>query len=258
MKKYINNFMKYRELLLELIRRDIKTKYRRSVLGMLWSVLNPLGMMVVLSVVFSNVFRANIENFPVYLMCGQLIFNFFNEATNVAMGSILGNASLIKKVYLPKYIFPTAKICSTFVNLMTSFIALLVVVVFTRTPIHPTIFLVIFPIIYVFLFALGFGIFLSAIVVVFRDMQHFYSILVTAWMYLTPIFYPIDILPNYLKIIVGLNPLANIIEMFREVVLYGAIPSVMLHVKCLVSCGIALVVGLYVFYKQQDKFILRV
>ena len=125
MSTYIHNFLAYRELLKELVNRDIKIKYRGSVLGILWSVLNPLGMMIIMSIVFSHVFRGNIENFPVYLMCGQIIFNFYNEASTVAMGSILGNAALIRKVYVPKYLFPMSKVCSCFVNLLTSFIALL-------------------------------------------------------------------------------------------------------------------------------------
>ena len=116
MSTYIHNFLLYKDLLKELVRRDVKTKYRRSVLGILWSVLNPLGMMIIMSIVFSHVFRANIENFPVYLMCGQLIFNFFNEASTIAMSAILGNAALIKKVYVPKYLFPVSKVCSCFVN----------------------------------------------------------------------------------------------------------------------------------------------
>ena len=169
MKQYINNFMKYRELLKELVSRDLKTKYRRSVLGFLWSVLNPLGIMIVLTIVFSSVFRQNIENFPVYLMCGQLIFNFFNEATTMAMNSITGNGDLIKKVYLPKYLFPVSRVCSSLVNLLTSFVALLIVILVTRMPITWTIILMIFPVLYVWLFALGIGVLLSAVVVSFRD-----------------------------------------------------------------------------------------
>ena len=126
---YIHNFLAYKNLLKELVRRDVKTKYRRSVLGMLWSVLNPLGMMIIMSIVFSHVFRSNIVNFPVYL----IMFNFYNEASTVAMSSILGNAALIKKVYVPKYLFPVSKVCSCFVNLVTSFIALVIVIVATGT-----------------------------------------------------------------------------------------------------------------------------
>ena len=258
MSTYIHNFLLYKDLLKELVRRDVKTKYRRSVLGILWSVLNPLGMMIIMSIVFSHVFRANIENFPVYLMCGQLIFNFFNEASTIAMSAILGNASLIKKVYVPKYLFPVSKVCSCFVNLVTSFIALVIVIIATGTPLSWTVILVVLPVLYVFLFSLGMGLLLSALVVTFRDLQHLYGVLITACLYLTPIFYPIDMLPDWVKHIVHMNPIANIIEMFRDVVMYGVVPSAMLQVKCLGACAIVMVLGLWVFYKQQDPFILKV
>lgn len=258
MSTYIHNFLLYKDLLKELVRRDVKTKYRRSVLGILWSVLNPLGMMIIMSIVFSHVFRANIENFPVYLMCGQLIFNFFNEASTIAMSAILGNASLIKKVYVPKYLFPVSKVCSCFVNLVTSFIALVIVIIATGTPLSWTVILVVLPVLYVFLFSLGMGLLLSALVVTFRDLQHLYGVLITAWLYLTPIFYPIDMLPNWVKHIVHMNPIANIIEMFRDVVMYGIVPSGILQVKCLGACAIVMALGLWVFYKQQDTFILKV
>lgn len=258
MSTYIHNFLLYKDLLKELVRRDVKTKYRRSVLGILWSVLNPLGMMIIMSIVFSHVFRANIENFPVYLMCGQLIFNFFNEASTIAMSAILGNSSLIKKVYVPKYLFPVSKVCSCFVNLITSFIALVIVIIATGTKLSWTVVLVVLPVLYVFLFSLGMGLLLSALVVTFRDLQHLYGVLITAWLYLTPIFYPIDMLPDWVKHIVHMNPIANIIEMFRDVVMYGIVPSGILQVKCLGACAIVMALGLWVFYKQQDTFILKV
>lgn len=255
---YIHNFLAYKNLLKELVRRDVKTKYRRSVLGMLWSVLNPLGMMIIMSIVFSHVFRSNIENFPVYLMCGQVIFNFYNEASTVAMSSVLGNASLIKKVYVPKYLFPVSKVCSCFVNLVTSFIALVIVIVATGTKLSWTALLVFIPVIYVFVFSLGMGLMLSALVVTFRDLQHLYGILITAWMYMTPIFYPLDMLPEWVADLVRLNPLANFIEMFRDVILYNVVPSGILQAKCIVSCVVALGLGFWIFYKQQDTFILKV
>lgn len=258
MSTYIHNFLAYKELLKELIVRDVKIKYRRSVLGMLWSVLNPLGMMIIMSIVFSHVFRQNIENFPVYLMCGQVVFNFYNEASSMAMSSVLGNASLIRKVYVPKYLFPTSKVCSSFVNLLTSFIALTIVVVATGTPVSWTIVLFILPVMYLFLFSLGMGILLSALVVTFRDLQHLYGIFLTGLMYLTPIFYPVEILPEWVRTIVNLNPLTNMAQMLRQVVMYGTVPDLMIHVRCIIPCAIALVVGLWVFYKQQDTFILKV
>lgn len=256
--RYFHNFWNYRYLLIELVRRDIKTKYRRSVLGILWSVLNPLGMMAVMTVVFSNIFRGGIENFPVYLMCGQVIYNFFSEASNMAMTSILDNAPLIKKVYVPKYLFPISRICSSFVNLLTSFIALTIVVLATRTQLYWTIGLIIFPIIYIFLFSLGIGLILAALVISFRDMMHLYGVILTAWMYVTPIFYSVDMLPEKLQVIFAFNPLASIVEMLREVLMYGMVPSGMLHIQCIIPVVIVVGIGLVTFLKSQDSFILKI
>lgn len=256
--KYLRNFWDYRYLLVELVRRDVKTKYRRSALGILWSVLNPLGMMVVMTIVFSNIFRGGIENFPVYLMSGQLIYNFFSEASNMAMTSVMDNAPLIKKVYVPKYLFPISRICSSFVNLLTSFIALTIVVIVTRTQIFWTLGLIFFPIFYIFLFSLGMGLILATLVISFRDMMHLYGVLLTAWMYVTPIFYSVDMLPANLQFVFVFNPLASIIEMLREVLLYGMVPDLVLHARCLIPGIIALVIGMLVFFKEQDTFILKI
>lgn len=260
----IAGLKRYMPLLKELIRRDVKIKYRRSFLGFLWSVLNPLGTMVILTIVFSTVFRQSIENFSVYLMCGQLIFNFFNEATSMSMSSIVGNAGLITKVYVPKYFFPISRVCSSFVNLLTSFVALVIVIVVTRTPVSWTVIFAIFPVLYVLLFSIGIGMVLSAVTVSFRDMMHLYGVVVTALMYLTPIFYPMDMLKNadvsyarYAYAIVSANPITKYVQMLRCTVLDQQIPSIQDHLDCLIPCVIALVLGAVVFKKLQDKFILR-
>ena len=146
MSRYFQNLKKFLPLLKELVSRDIKTKYRRSILGVFWTLLNPLLMMIVLSVVFSHLFRFQVENFPVYLLCGQVIFNFYNDATTSAMSSILANASLIRKMYIPKYLFTISKILSSVINIMASFCALIIVMVFMRIELHLTILLSIIPI----------------------------------------------------------------------------------------------------------------
>ena len=145
MSTYIQNFMKFRPLLGELVARDIKIKYRRSVLGVLWTLLNPLFMMIILSVVFSNLFKFDIENFPLYLLSGQIIFNFYSESTSSAMSAITGNAALIKKVYVPKYLFVISRVFSSFINLMASFTALILVMVATRAELHWTVILSFIP-----------------------------------------------------------------------------------------------------------------
>lgn len=257
MNQYIANFKKFQPLLYELVARDVKIKYRRSALGILWTLLNPLLMMAILSVVFSNLFRFDIENYSLYLLAGQIIFNFYNEATSGAMTSILGNSSLIKKVYIPKYLFVVSRITSSGINILSSFCALIFVMIFTRSELHATIFLAIIPLVYLFVFSLGIGLILAALTVKFRDVMHLYSVFVTALMYLTPVIYSISMLPKWVRIIVNLNPLTGILTIFRNVVIYNTLPSLLsLIVSALVSLG-TLIVGLYIFYKQQDSFIMN-
>ena len=257
MTEYIQNFIRFRPLLNELVARDIKIKYRRSVLGVFWTLLNPLLMMIVLSVVFSNLFKFDVENFPIYLLSGQIIFTFYSDSTNGAMTSILGSASLIKKVYMPKYLFVISRICSSVINLAASFSALLIVMVAMRVDLHYTMFLAVVPIILLVVFSLGIGMILAAITVKFRDIMHLYSVFVTALMYLTPVIYPMSILPSWLAMLVNLNPLTNYLTMFRDVMLYNNVFG--LDVLCIgiVEALISLVVGLYVFYRNQDTFILN-
>lgn len=261
--RLISVFVKYRALINQLVMRDIKTKYRRSILGLVWTVLNPLLMMTVLSIVFSYFFSryGEIENFPVYLLCGQVIFNFFNESTSIAMGSIVHSGELIKKVYVPKYLFPITKVMSSGVNLLASMIALVIVMVVTRARVTPTVLLAVFPLLYVLLFSTGVSLFLSAAAVSFRDLMHLYSVITTAWMYLTPVIYPMSILdgaPAFVRFIVNANPLTAFIKIFRSVVLDGVTAPAILHVQSLIWCAIVLLIGSYVFKKSQDNFILKI
>lgn len=173
----INELIRYNWLLQQLIIRDLKIKYRRSVLGYLWSVLNPLMMMVIMTIVFSHMFRFDIPNYPVYLLAGQLIYGFFAESTSMAMSSILGGASLIKKVYFPKYIFPLSRVLSSFMTMMFSMLALIVVMIATGIQFHKTLILVPLALTYVLIFCIGIGLMLSSAVVFFRDIQHLYGVL---------------------------------------------------------------------------------
>lgn len=258
MGKYIQNFMKFRPLLNELVARDIKIKYRRSVLGVLWTLLNPLCMMIILSVVFSSIFKFDIENFPLYVLSGQVIFNFFNDSTSTAMTSIVQNAPLIKKVYVPKYLFVLSRIFSSFINLLAAFSALILVMVATRVELHWTVILSVVPLLFLVMFSLGVGLLLSALTVKFRDIMHLYSVFTTALMYLMPVIYPISMLPSTIKKIVLLNPLTNILQMFRSVMLNGIVFSPSSVLIGIVEASVMLALGLYVFYKNQDEFILNI
>lgn len=256
MPSYIENFRKYRPLLEELVSRDVKIKYRRSVLGVFWTLLNPLLMMIVLSIVFSNLFKFDIENFPLYLLSGQVIFNFFNDATSNAMSAIIGNAALIKKVYVPKYMFVLSRVISSVINLLASCVALFLVMIATRAELHWTMLFAWVPILLLIGMSLGIGLFLAAITVKFRDVMHLYSVLMTVLMYLSPVIYPMSILPEWLKDAVMLNPLTNIIVMFRELVIYDTMLNPEALILAVVQTGLCLAVGIYVFYKKQDGFIL--
>lgn len=256
--EYFKKFWKYKGLLNELVIRDIKTKYRRSFLGYAWSILNPLLMMMVVTTVFSYMFRFNIENYPIYLLTGQLIYNFFSESTSFAMSSILSNSSLIKKVYVPKYIFPLAKVISSFVNLIFALTAIFIVIIFTGTKIKITMLLIPIPLLYTLLFCIGIGLIMSVSVVYFRDMMHLYSVFLTILMYITPIFYPIEQLPTFALNIVKLNPLYYIVEMLRKLVIYGQVPTLSENIICLSFGVCSLILGLIIFKNNQDNIILYI
>lgn len=258
MKEHIQNFLKFRPLLNELVARDIKIKYRRSALGVFWTLLNPLCMMIVLSVVFSNLFKFDVENFPLYLLSGQVIFNFYSDSTTSSMSAILSNAPLIKKIYVPKYLFVLSRIFSSIINLLASFCALILVMIATRAELHYTVIFAWIPLIFLMIFCLGVGLLLSAVTVKFRDIMHLYSVFITALMYLTPVIYPMSILPEWLKTVVLCNPLTNILNMFRGIMMYQAMPSIASIGVAAVEAFGMLAIGLYVFYKNQDEFILNI
>lgn len=257
MSTYIQNFLRFRPLLGELMARDIKIKYRRSVLGVLWTLLNPLLMMVVLSVVYSNLFKFDIENFSLYLLSGQVMFNFYSDATTSSMNAILGSASLIKKIYVPKYLFVLSRVCSSVINFLAAFLAMILVMLVSRVDLHYTVFLSFVPVVLLVVFSLGIGLILSAITVKFRDVMHLYSVFVTVIMYLTPVIYPMSILPDWLIIFVKANPLTNYLTMFRDVMLNNMIFSAGDLLIGIAEAIAALILGLYIFYKNQDTFILN-
>lgn len=250
--------IKYQWLLQELIVRDLKIKYRRSVLGYLWSILNPLMLMVVLTIVFSNIFRFDIPNYPVYLLTGQLLFGFFSESTNMAMSSILGGASLIKKVYLPKYIFPISRVLSSFTTMLFSLMALLIVMIATGASFHWTALLLPVVMLYILVFSIGMSLILSVMVVYFRDVQYLYGVFITALNYLTPIFYPASMLPPWLKNLMVFNPMYDFIEMFRKIMIYGQVPTLAEHLVCIGFAVGGLVLGIWVFKNNQNDFILYI
>ncbi|MBM7567976.1 ABC transporter permease [Paenibacillus sacheonensis] len=255
MKTHVSNLVKYKDLFLELIIKDIKLKYRNSLLGVLWSMLNPLLMMVVLSIVFMEFFKNNIANFPVYVLTGRIVYQYFADATNFAMDSIHANGQLIRKVYVPKYFFPLSRVFSTLFTAVLSLVPLALTMMVTGLSLRWMNLLVIVPIFYLLVITAGIALILAAITVFFNDLKHMYSIVLMILMYMTPIFYPISIIPEKYLTIIKLNPIYPIVDMFRDVLLYGTLPSLTLHLICVGYMVVYAGVGLLVFYKSQDRFI---
>lgn len=254
----IREFWQYKNLVRELVVRDIKKKYRRSILGVIWSMLNPLLMMLITAMVFSHLFRFEIKNFPLYLLSGQIIFTFFAEATNFAMGSILENSALIKKVYVPKFLFPLSRVMSSLVNLFFTIPALLIVMLVTGASFHWMLLLMVFPLCFLFIFCLGIGLLLAAFAVYFRDLFHLYGVLLATLNYATPIFYPEKIIPEYYRFVIDYNPLYYYLHMFRDMVYSNTWPSIDLWVTCIIFSILSLLIGGYAFAKKQNQFILYV
>lgn len=257
----IRTLGKYKDLIIELVKRDIKLKYRRSFLGYLWSVLNPLLIMIVLTVVFSTMFSRNIENYPVYLLTGRMLFDFLKSSTNGAMKSVTGNASLMKKVKVPKYIFTLSKITSCLVDTVLAMGALFIVMIATGARFYWQILLFPIVILQIYVFCCGLGFLLAELNVFFRDIQYIYSAVTTAWMYLTPIIYPIERLdkqPMLQYAITHFNPLYYYVSQFRSLIYYGELPDARMFVGGWIMAFLMLVIGVYFFQRSKNKFILYI
>lgn len=243
-----------------LVSKDFKLKYRRSILGVLWSVLNPLLMMCVLAVVFSNVlkFGGDIENFPMYLILGNVLFSFMSDSTGSAMTSILESAPLLKKIRVSKMIFPLEKVIFQLVNFAISLIAVVIVMLIFR--IQPTLNLLALPVLLVFmtLFCAGLGMLLSSLAVFFRDVCHLWGVVITAWTYATPLFYPVVMLPEWMQKAEMFNPMYHYVTYFRDIAMYNTLPDMAEQLICLGLAVATFAIGLAVFKATERKFILYV
>lgn len=270
MKKYFKNFYKYRHLLAELVKKNIKLQYRNSVLGVFWTFLQPLLTTVVLVMIFSGVFgRKNnlMINFPIYLLCGRLLYEFYTQATKRAMRSIRNSASVIKKVYVPKYIYPLSNVIANFVTFLISLTVLACFIIyfyfFSNEPpiINRYIFLAPVPILILLVLSIGVGLILCTLDVFFKDVDYLYEVFCMLLFYLTPTFYHVDQLQiesRFFKMALMANPLYSITSMFRSCVLYGEMFNMNHFWYALGFSVLTVIIGLAVFYKKQDKFILHI
>lgn len=259
--KIINNlkytYKKYGFLLQQLVSRDFKVKYKRSVLGIVWSLLYPVLTMAVMALVFTRMFKFSTPgvNYLVYLMSGLVIFNYFSEASNLAMSSVVANFSLINKVYIPKYIFPISKCVFVGINFLLTLIPLYAIIFITGTGINIYHLLLPYAFLCMFIFTVGFGLILSTVSVFLRDMFYIYGVVLTLWTYMTPIMYDIAIISGPLQTIFKLNPLYWFIYFARDIILYNQVPGINVWIYCSLFAVVFLVLGIIIFKKNQDKFI---
>ncbi|MCC2878548.1 ABC transporter permease [Lachnoclostridium pacaense] len=250
-------FKKYGFLISQLVERDFKVRYKRSFLGVLWSLLNPLLMMTVQYIVFSQLFRSDIDNFPIYMLTGLVVFNFFTEAVGLSLGSIVWNASLITKVYVPKYMYPVTKVLSSTINFVLSMILIFVGMVLTGESFTKALILLPYLFVCVIGFTMGLSMLLSALMVFFRDIQFLWGIVSMLWMYLTALFYPISIIPENFRWVFEWNPMYCYVAFARKIFMDGIAPEPRTFAAAAMYAAGSLLLGGVVFKRLQDHFVLN-
>ena len=254
----LEQLFRYRSLLRELVARDIKTRYKRSALGVGWTMLNPLLTMLVLTLVFSAIFRFSVANYSVYILSGLLLWNFLATTTLHAMTQMTWGGGLLNRIYLPKAAFAVSSIGTGLVNLALALVPLLLIMVATGLPITASLLYLPIPVVLTAMFALGVGLLLSSLAVYYTDVVNMYEIVLMLWMYLTPIIYPLEILPEQFRWVVEWNPMYYLVELFRTPIYQGALPPVEYLVRGAAAAAVALAVGWWFFTRQADEFAYRV
>ena len=250
-KRHLNNFLRYKYLLFELVKKNIKLKYRRSYLGILWTLVEPLLTMIVLTLVFGTLFGKDDRTYPVYILCGRLLYSFFSSASKAGLKAVSGNAAMIKKVYVPKYIYVVAAIISLVV----------LVGVAAVLRVEPTWHIVegLIPLVILFVMTLGIGLILATLNVFFRDIEYIWSVLTMLIMYASAIFYTTERVINTGNgWVFNVNPIYMCIANFRNAVLYGTAMNVDYCIHSAIFAVLSVIIGSVLFYKEQDKFILYV
>jgi len=246
--------IRYRDLIYQLVRRDIVTRYKRSVLGIAWTMLNPLGTMVIMVVVFSQVFKTA-QNYPAYVLTGIIVWTTFSQSTSMSMNAMVWGSQLFHQIYLPRTSFVVSTILASMVNFVLSFIPMGLIFLITKVPLSPSVLLLPVFMVFLFSFSLGIALLLSTVAVFFPDVVEFWPVVLTAWMYLSPVIMPLEF---YRKILNGLllyiNPFYYIVNLFRILVLDGFVPHLQTWAAtAFVSFGI-LIIGWVFFCSKADKF----
>ncbi|SDA61693.1 ABC transporter permease [Methanobrevibacter millerae] len=244
-------------LLKQLVKRDFTTKYKESFLGIIWSFLNPLLIMIIFTVIFSVLFRREIRNFPVYFLTARIIYQFFVDATGGAMRSIRANRSILTKIFVPRYMFAISSICYEFINFLISLIILFGVMIVTGEHFHLMMFASIIPFIFLIIMIFGVGLILAVLNTYFSDIGHFYSIFALILMYASALFYPIEIVPANVQAIFTLNPLYIAISCFRDAIMYHVFPDILSLMYLAVFSVMLFGVGFLLFRIHEKKLVLQ-
>jgi ABC-type polysaccharide/polyol phosphate export permease len=253
--EFFAHLYQYREYLKQSVARDLRRHYKRSVLGYLWSMLNPLFMMIILAVVFSKVMRFQMDDYAVFLFTGMIPWSYFQSSSTGSLGSIRANATIIQQVPVPKYIFPLSYVFSNLVTLFLSLVPLMVIILALGRTIHPTILLLPVVLVPLFLITTGVSLIFAVSNVFFEDTQHLVGILMQALYFLSPILYSREILPHWLQPWVVLNPMFGIIECTRDIIYFGNIPNWETYFLNLAGALVLLAIGLFMFKKAENKFV---
>ena len=254
----IRNFLKHRFLLAELVKKGIRLKYRRSYLGIVWSLIEPILTTIVLVIIFGTLFNNKEQTFPLYIICGRLLYTFFSQGTRQASTSIRKNSSMIKKVYVPKYLYPLSVVLYNYIIFLISLLVLILVAIYTRTPPTPLIWQVIPALILILMLTAGAGMFLATLNVFFRDIEYLWNVILMLIMYMCAIFYyPERLLESGFSWVLRYNPLYCIIDIFRGGMI-GYQADLWDYGYAFVFSLVALVGGTWLFMKKQDDFILHI
>ena len=247
-------FKKHQFLFEELVKRDFKKKYKRTILGMLWSLLSPMLQLLVMSIVFSNFFGRDRPHYTIYLFAGNLTYAFFKDSTYGGMNSLMANANIITKINLPKYMFLLSKNVASLINFGLTLVIFLLFTIIDGVPLHPRFLLLSYPVLWLILFNIGCGFILSALFVLFKDVQYLYDIFTLMLMYVSAIFYYTEDYPEQIQKLFYLNPLYVYITYIRDIVINAAIPGWGTHVLCAVYALAALGIGMGIYKKYNYKF----
>lgn len=251
----VARWKEYRFLFSQLVIRDFKKKYKRTVLGVFWSVLSPLLTLLVMRVVFTNFFGRSIEHYTTYLFIGNLLFGYFREATTIGMISLMQNASVINKINIPKYLFVMSSNMTSLLNFVLTLAVLFVFVALDGVLFTWRFILLLFPVICLLIFNVGVGLILSALYVFFRDMQYLYNVITMILMYVSAIFYPVDGYSMAVQRLFLLNPLYVYIKYFRLIILNASVPSLAFHGLCLLYAVFAFAFGTLIYKKNNQRFL---